>query len=62
MPERKPDITDRLFDAADDVDNLSRSDVQILLRQAAHTIMTLRDLIGIRDEVILEDEPPAGSA
>lgn len=59
---KPPDLTGRLMDAADDIDELSRSELQVLLRQAAHTIETLRTLFGIKDEILLEDEPPAGNA
>lgn len=55
------DIVERLLEAADQVDELSRSDLQVLLRQAAIDIRTLRELVGIRDEVWLEDAKPEGT-
>lgn len=56
------DFVDRLMDAADRVDELSRSEIQVLLRLAAEDIRTLRTLVGIRDEVWIENEPPEGNA
>lgn len=56
------DIVERLLHAADEIDGLSRSDLQILLRQAAIDIRTLRQLVGIRDEVWLETTKPEGNA
>ncbi|MBN9308349.1 MAG: hypothetical protein J0I99_00815 [Devosia sp.] len=55
------DIIERLLEAADQVDEVARSDLQIPLRQAAIDIQTLRDLVGIREEVWLEDAKPEGS-
>lgn len=59
---KEPDIVDRLLDAADRVDDLGHTETQVLLRHAAVTIRNLRDLVGIRDEVELEDTPPEGHA
>jgi len=55
------DIVPQLLDAADEIDSMRRADLQVLLRRAADDIETLRKLVGIRDEVWLEDEPPAGN-
>lgn len=55
------DIAERLLDAADRIDELSPSDLQILLRKAALDIQTLRKLVGIRDEVWLETTKPEGN-
>lgn len=57
-----PDLSDQLLNAADRVDELSRSELQVLLRKAALTIRDLRTIIKVRDEVWLEDEPPEGRA
>lgn len=59
--DKPPDIVDRLLEAADAPEALSRSDMQVLLRQAALDIKTLRELVGIRDEVWLEDAEPEGN-
>lgn len=56
------DIVTQLLDAADGIDPLTRSELQVLLRRAALDIDTLRKLVGIRDEVWLEDVPPEGNA
>lgn len=56
------DIIVKLMDAADRVDELKRSDIQVLLRLAAEDIKTLRLLVGIRDEVWLETTKPEGTA
>lgn len=54
------DIIDQLMDAAERVEELDRSDLQVLLRRAAIDIGTLRELVGLRDEVLLEDVEPEG--
>ena len=56
-----PDIVDRLLDAAEKLDDMTRSEIQVILRQAAIDIRTLRDLVGIRDEIWLEDIKPEGN-
>lgn len=56
------DMIERLMHAADHLEDLSRSDLQVLLRQAAIDIETLRTLVTIRDELWLEDAPPEGTA
>jgi hypothetical protein len=56
----KTDIVDRLLAAADEIDGFDRAKLQVLLRQAAVDIRTLRMLIGIRDEVWLESADPEG--
>jgi len=55
------DIIDQLFEAADRIDDMSRSELQVLLRKAALDIETLRKLVGIRDEVWLETTKPEGN-
>jgi hypothetical protein len=56
------DIVTQLLDAADGIDALTRSALQVLLRRAALDIDTLRKLVDIRDEVWLESVPTEGSA
>lgn len=55
------DIIDQLLEGADRIDEVSRSELQVLLRKAALDIETLRKLVGIRDEVWLETTKPEGS-
>lgn len=55
------DIIDELLEGADRIDELSRSELQVLLRKAALDIETLRKLVGIRDEVWLETTKPEGT-
>lgn len=55
------DIIDQLLAAADRVDEMGRSELQVLLRKAAIDIGTLRKLVGIRDEVWLETTKPEGN-
>lgn len=55
------DIAEKLIDAADNLDKLPRSELQVLLRKAATDIQTLRELVGIRDEVWLETTKPEGN-
>jgi hypothetical protein len=54
------DILHRLKFAAHAVDDLPARDIEELLMEAAEYIKTLRLLVGIRDEVWLEDVPPEG--
>lgn len=56
------DIAKQLMSAADNIDEMSRTELQVLLRLSAETIKRLRELIQIRDDILLEDEPPAGNA
>jgi len=58
----KADILVRLHSCADAVDDVPVKDLEALLREAAETIATLRLLVGIREEVELEDMPPEGNA
>lgn len=55
------DIIDQLLEGADRIEEVSRSELQVLLRKAALDIETLRKLVGIRDEVWLETTKPEGS-
>jgi hypothetical protein len=57
-----PDILFRLRFYADNVDDVPVRDLEEVLREAAKDIETLRTLVGIRDEVWLEDMPPEGNA
>jgi len=57
-----PDIVLRLRDLAHQVDDVPVRDIVTALREAAETIETLRVLVGIREEIELEDMPPEGNA
>lgn len=58
MSDKPPDIIARLLDAAASNQPVSRS----LLIEAAEIIETLRDLVGIRRDIELEDAEPQGRA
>lgn len=57
-----PDILDRLKEAALSVDDTPVAELEDLLKEAARVIETLRTLVGIRDEIELEDTPAEGNA
>lgn len=57
---RKPDILHRLRFYADHIDNVPAEELEAVLREAAETIETLRTLVGIKEEIWLEDEPLQG--
>ncbi len=57
---RKPDILYRLRFYADHVDDVPDTELEAILRESAETIETLRTLVGIKEEIWLEDEPPQG--
>lgn len=59
---RKPDILYRLRFYADNVDDVPIGDLEEVLREAARDIETLRTLVGIKDEIWLEDIEPEGNA
>lgn len=60
MAER--DILDEMREAANGLEDVPVEDIEALLRRAIETIETLRVLVGIREEIELEDAPPAGRA
>lgn len=57
---RKPNILFRLRFYADHVDDVPVADLEAILREAAETIEAMRTLLGIKEEIWLEDEPPQG--
>ncbi|WP_029073604.1 hypothetical protein [Kaistia adipata] len=59
--ERKEDITIRLALAALDTEDVDPAELEALLREAITTIETLRVLVGIREEIELEDIEPEGN-
>lgn len=58
---RKPDILNRLRFYADHIDDAPASGLEAILREAAETIETLRTLVGIKEEIWLEDVEPEGN-
>lgn len=59
---RAPNILYRLRFYADHVDDVPVADLEAILREAAEDIETLRKLVGIKEEVWLEDIEPEGNA
>ncbi|MET0313241.1 MAG: hypothetical protein ABW275_02495 [Hansschlegelia sp.] len=59
---RPPDIIDVLRAAAEMADELTPDEMAGLLRDAAELIENLRKLVSIQNEILLENEPHAGSA
>lgn len=59
---KPPDIADVLRAAAEMTGELSPDDMATLLNEAADLIDNLRKLVGIQNEILLEQEPHAGSA
>ncbi|MFC7052015.1 hypothetical protein ACFQI3_04855 [Hansschlegelia quercus] len=59
---KPPDIADVLRAAAEMTDDLTSEEMATLLREAAELIENLRKLVGIQNEILLENEPAAGSA
>ncbi|UJW87923.1 hypothetical protein [Devosia sp. SL43] len=64
MPDtpRQPDILYRLRFYADHVDDVPVRDLEAIMREAAEDIKILRDLVGIKNDILLEDMPPEGNA
>lgn len=56
------DITIRLAVAALDTEDLDPGELEALLREAITVIETLRTLVGIKQEILLEDIEPEGNA
>lgn len=62
MTRPPPDIADVLRAAAEMTDELAPEETARLLRDAAELIENLRKLVGVQNELLLDHEPPAGSA
>lgn len=58
----KTDIIEKLKAAHDNVETMSQAELRAVLAEAIEITRTLRILIGIRDEIALENEPPEGEA
>lgn len=56
------DLVIRLRKMAGEIDDRPLSEVVDLLNEAAEIILVLRDLVGIRRDIELEDEEPQGRA
>jgi hypothetical protein len=52
-----PDIVERLLDGADEIDCMSKPEVQELLRAAALDIEARRKMADIREGIMLEERP-----
>jgi len=63
MPaDHEDDITIRLAVAALDPESVEPAEMEALLREAIAIIETLRTLVGLRAEVLLEAIEPEGNA
>lgn len=62
MTRKTPDITEQLTNAADNIDEMSRTELQVLLRLSAVTIARLREVIETMGERLQKQEPPIGEA
>lgn len=60
--DHQDDITIRLALAALDPQSVEPGDMEALLREAIKTIELLRVLVGIREDIELEDIEPEGNA
>lgn len=58
----RPDILLRLRRYADEAEVTPADELANILREAAEVIVTLRQLIGIKEEIWLEDIEPEGNA
>lgn len=58
----KPDIAARLADMAAHPDLFTKKELAAVMLEAVETIETLRILVGIRQEIELEDAEPEGNA
>lgn len=58
----RTDIINKLKDTHRDLENMSPEDVRLVLAEAIDVMRTLRTLIGIRDDILLENAPPGGNA
>lgn len=63
MPaDHEDDITIRLAVAGLDPESVEPAEMEALLREAITVIETLRTLVGIKAEILLEDIEPEGNA
>ena len=60
--DQKEDITIRLAIAALDPEVFDPAEIESLLREAIATIELLRVMVGIREDIELEDIEPEGNA
>jgi hypothetical protein len=56
------DIINKLKALHRDLETMPPANARAIIEEAIETMRTLRDLIGIRDDIILEDMPPEGNA
>ncbi|GLS20922.1 hypothetical protein GCM10007874_39390 [Labrys miyagiensis] len=60
--DKKQDIVERLRNLAFEVDDRPVEEIETALLEAAQAIVILRDLVGLQDQIILEDAEPQGRA
>lgn len=58
----RTDIINKLKALHRDLETTSPDDARAVIEEAIATMRILRDLIGIRDDILLEDAPPEGRA
>lgn len=58
----RTDIINKLKALHRDIETTSPENARAVLEEAIETMRTLRTLIQIRDEIVLEDTPPEGNA
>jgi hypothetical protein len=52
-----PDIVERLLDSADEINSMSKSELQELLREAALDTKARRKMADIRQGIMIEERP-----
>lgn len=62
MADGKPDIKDELAYVAAHPELFTKKEMAAMLTEAVEVIETLRVLVGIRQEIELEDAEPEGNA
>jgi predicted unusual protein kinase regulating ubiquinone biosynthesis (AarF/ABC1/UbiB family) len=58
----RTDIINKLKALHSDLETTSPEDARLVIEEAIETLRILRELIGIRDDILLEDTPPEGDA
>lgn len=58
----RTDIINKLKLTHENLEKMSTGEVRAVLVEAIETMRTLRTLINIRDDILLEDMPPEGNS
>lgn len=58
----RTDIINKLKDTYINLEQMTPDEIRIVLQEAIETVRDFRILIGIRDDILLEDTSPEGSA